>query len=137
MTIQLRHIKNRSCQFFNHNFVHKIEILKNDVNWIFLGIYKVVEWFLAEETKKKLCFLKVGDEDKILMYIAKEDLLKELGGDVSINTPENRNDVVTLSEDKVVEAKRKKKEFLEASTEKMGNDWAGCTELFLEWTKQP
>jgi hypothetical protein len=107
------------------------------LNWIFLGIYKVVEWFLAEETKKKLCFLKVGDEDKILMYIAKEDLLKELGGDVSINTPENRNDVVTLSEDKVVEAKRKKKEFLEASTEKMGNDWAGCTELFLEWAKQP
>ena len=77
----------------------------------------------------------MGDEDKILMYIAKEDLLKELGGDVSINTPENRNGVVTLSEDKVEEAKRKKKAFLEDST-KMSNSWAGCTEFFLEWAKQ-
>lgn len=105
------------------------------LNWIFLGIYKVVEWFLAEETKKKLCFLKVGDEDKILTYIAKEDLLKELGGDVSINAPESRVGTIALSEDKVEEAKQKKKDFLEDLT-KISNTWSGCTELFLQWAKK-
>ena len=65
----------------------------------------------CRRNEEKLCFLKVGDEDKILMYIAKEDLLKELGGDVSINAPENRNGTIALSKDKVEEAKRKKKDF--------------------------
>lgn len=105
------------------------------LNWIFLGIYKVIEWFLAEETKKKLCFLKVGDEDKILTYIAKEDLLKELGGDVSINAPESRIGTIALSKDKVEEAKQKKKDFLE-DLNKISNTWSGCTELFLQWAKK-
>ena len=57
------------------------------IGWLFWASWKVTKYFLAEETKKKLCFLKEGEEDQILAYIDRDNLLVELGGNVEHETP--------------------------------------------------
>ena len=128
------------------------------IGWVFWGIYKVVQLFMAEETKKKLCFLSVGEEDKILNYIAQEDLLMELGGQVDIelgcieegkeqenidcespygillNTHKTRPKI-TLTQDAIDTAAAEKAAYLEKNADG-GESWLGSTPSFLKWAGQ-
>eukprot|EP00945_MAST-04E_sp_MAST-4E-sp1_P004616 g4616.t1 len=102
------------------------------IGWMFWGIYKVVALFLAEETKKKLCFLAAGEENKMLSYMCHEDLLKELGGSVDLNIPESRQVIEggaypMLAEDHVAEALEKKKAYLASI------DLEGVPDAFKQW----
>ena len=106
------------------------------IGWMFWGIYKVVSLFLAEETKKKLCFLAAGEENRILEYISHEDLLKEFGGNVDFNIPEIRQlaegeSYPTLNEEKCKEAIKVKIEYLNAKGVKKDT---GVTEEFKIWS---
>ena len=104
------------------------------IGWMFWGIYKVVSLFLAEETKKKLCFLTAGEEDKMLGYIPREDLLKELGGLVDLDVPEIRQlqegeSYPKLNEEKCTEATKAKTNYLSSGIERE----EGITDEFKEW----
>ena len=81
------------------------------IGGFFWFTWKVVQWFMNEVTRKKLCFLAEGEYDRMLEYVAKEDLPLELGGDVEVDIPECRRKFAfpVLDADRVAAAAEEKK----------------------------